>query len=206
MIAIIDADLGNVASIKNMLSYLGYESTITNNHAEIENATKLILPGVGSFDTGMGNLKTYNLIEPINIHVKKNKPLLGICLGMQLLGKYSEEGTEEGLRLVDSRVIKFRFNDENKKIPHMGWNYLNNINQESPLMNEISSSDRYYFVHSFHMTCENPKNVIAETDYHHTFTAAIQHKNVFGVQFHPEKSHHYGMKILSNFGNLNGTI
>lgn len=206
MIAIVDVDLGNVASIKNMLDYLGIESFITSQVNDLKKASKIILPGVGSFDSGIKNLKKYSFFEAIKEDVKKNKPLLGICLGMQLLGQSSEEGIESGLDLLPANVVKFKFNDKTIKIPHMGWNYLKEINSTSPIMSGINKSDRFYFVHSYHLIPKDKDIVIAKSNYSVDFCASLEYKNVFGVQFHPEKSHHYGMKILSNFGAIDVSV
>lgn len=203
MIAIVDVDLGNTGSIQNMLSYLGIESFITQNPEELNSASKIILPGVGSFDTGITNLKKYGMFDKILEQSKiQSKIILGICLGMQLLGNRSEEGQLEGLKLIDFDTKKFNFEDKKIKIPHMGWNHLFHL-KDKDLFNNITELDRFYFVHSYYAKTNSETHDIAQSDYYSNFTAAVNHSNTYGVQFHPEKSHHFGMKLLKNFGELN---
>lgn len=200
MIAVIDYGMGNVGSIINMLKKIGIESILTSNDQEIEKAEKLILPGVGAFDKGMENLNSSGLTEIIRYNVvEKNKPLLGICLGMQLLGRRSEEGTLEGLKLIPFDNKKFVFlSDMNLKIPHMGWDMVTWIGDDR-LLEGLEPHQRYYFVHSYHAVCDNRENVLMECDYGYRFAAAVKSGNIYGVQFHPEKSHKFGMALLNNF-------
>jgi len=199
MIAIIDYGMGNIASVFNMLKRIGYtDAVFTNDSAVIEKATKLILPGVGSFDNGMMNLEKHNLISVLNKKViENNTPVLGICLGMQLLTKSSEEGRLNGLGWIDAETVKFNFPDSDLKVPHMGWNYIN-IEKKSALTT-IGEKQKYYFVHSYYVKCNNPNNVLATCDYGGKFSCIINHDNVYGAQFHPEKSHKYGMNFLKKF-------
>lgn len=200
MITIVDYDLGNVGSIKNMLEFLGFENVeISSNKERILSSTHLILPGVGSFDEGMRNLESRGLDNVIKefANVLK-KPILGICLGMQLLGKSSEEGNKAGLGLIDFTNVKFR-NQLGYKVPHMGWNYINIKQANNPILEGIDEEYRYYFVHSYHAMCSNQEDVFLTTNYGYEFPVGICKQNIYGVQFHPEKSHHFGMKLLENF-------
>jgi glutamine amidotransferase len=199
MIVIVDYGMGNLGSIKNMISKLGYNSTITNCIREVKNANKLILPGVGSFDSGLKYLNNLGLYEPIEecVMVKKT-PLLGICLGMQLLAKKSEEGIEKGFAFVDANVKKFNFTEKKIKIPHMGWNTVSLL-KEHPLFQNLSNDIRFYFVHSYYVECEKREDILTMTNYGSDFVSSFVKDNIMGVQFHPEKSHKYGMNLLKNF-------
>ena len=201
MTAVINYGLGNVSSILNMLKTIGAkDSILANRPEEILQADKIILPGVGAFDTGMELLKKSGLTEAINKHVlEAKKPLLGICLGMQMLGASSEEGNSPGLNYIPFVNKRFVFEDQTRKIPHMGWDYVEIVKKESLLIHDIKIPARYYFVHSYHAVCENPDDIVMNCDYGYPFTAAVSRDNIYGVQFHPEKSHIYGMEMLSNF-------
>ncbi|MDD2268379.1 MAG: imidazole glycerol phosphate synthase subunit HisH [Eubacteriales bacterium] len=204
MTVILDYDMGNVCSIQNMLKKIGEKAIISRNPDIITNADKLILPGVGSYDMGMEQLKQFNLIEQIKIHaIDKQKPILGICLGMQLLGRRSEEGNKQGLSLIPFDVVKFNFdciNVEEKglKIPHMGWDYTQNT-FDDVLTDNLDERQRYYFVHSYYAMCDDTENSLMSCKYGYLFTAAVKKGRIYGVQFHPEKSHNFGMKLLQNF-------
>jgi len=199
MITIINLEMGNPSSIKNMIKKIGYNSIISNSIQDIKMADKLILPGVGSFDKAIQNLIRLKLTDTINANVLINKtPILGICLGMQLLSKSSEEGIEMGLGYINGYTVKFRVNCENLKIPHMGWNTID-IKKESPLFYEVGVVSRFYFVHSYHIICEDNCDILAETNHGYDFVSAVEKDNIYGVQFHPEKSHRFGMQILKNF-------
>jgi glutamine amidotransferase len=201
VIAILDYGIGNLKSIYNMFKKLGIESAITSNTFEIQNSDKYILPGVGSFDYAVNNLKKAPFFGILQKEVLINKkPILGICLGMQILTKGSEEGVEKGLGWIDAYTKKFDLKNKNFSIPHMGWNQINPKNKNN-FFNNLSEN-RFYFVHSYHVVCNNPKNILATTDYNYTFTSAIYKENIFGVQFHPEKSHKFGLKLLNNFGHM----
>jgi glutamine amidotransferase len=200
MIIIVNYGLGNLGSIQNMIRKVGGKSFISSNPDEIREATKIILPGVGSFDAGMKNLKELNLISILNKKVIEDKtPVLGICLGMQLLANKSEEGTLPGLGWIDAEVIKFRFENGSKlHIPHMGWNIIK-VLKEHKLVKNFENETRFYFVHSYHMNCKNRDTILMQTPYGKDFTSSVQHENIMGTQFHPEKSHKFGMKLFKNF-------
>ena len=201
MIAIVDYGLGNLGSIKNMLKKIGVESQITGDISAIDSATKLILPGVGAFDNGMENLNATGLHECLNRKVLQQKtPILGICLGMQLMTKSSEEGKLQGLGWIDAQTIKFRFDDpaQLKTVPHMGWEYVNAV-KKSNLIKDMHADPRYYFVHSYYVNCMERSDELLLANYGNDFVAGFERDNIVGVQFHPEKSHKYGMRLLKNF-------
>jgi imidazole glycerol-phosphate synthase subunit HisH len=199
MIVIIDYDAGNLGSILNMLKKIGVPAKISSDIKDIENANKLILPGVGKFDYGINNLRNGGLIDLLNRRVLLEKcPILGICLGMQLFSKSSGEGKEPGLGWIDAETKYFSFaNNSQFKIPHMGWNTINVV-REGNLFKDLCDS-RYYFVHSYHLVCKSEEIILAKTYYGYDFVSAIQKNNIVGVQFHPEKSHKYGLKLLTNW-------
>jgi glutamine amidotransferase len=201
MIVIVDYGLGNLGSIKNMLKKAGFPSLISDDPAEIEQAEKLILPGVGAFDTGMRYLQDKGLVSILNRKAMEEKvPVLGLCLGAQLITNRSEEGMLPGLGWVDGETVRFHFDADTPqlKVPHMGWNVLQIVN-DHPYLQGLPEDQRFYFVHSYHMVCRNEKNVIANTTYGYSFPSIIGHENVVGMQFHPEKSHKFGLQVLGNF-------
>lgn len=199
MVAVIDYGLGNLGSIVNMLKALGEKSVITGRAEEIKATDKIILPGVGAFDAGMRQLKERGLEEVIRKEALAGKPVLGICLGMQLLGRRSEEGSLDGLGLIPFDNIRFRIAPESGlKIPHMGWDLIE-LKRTSPLTEGLKGPQRYYFVHSYHARCDREENVLMTCEYGTEFAAAVVRGNIYGVQFHPEKSHHFGMALLENF-------
>lgn len=203
IVIVIDYGLGNLGSIVNMLRKVGAEVVISSDIATIKQADKLILPGVGAFDSGMRNLQDRGLIPVLNRKVLRDKtPILGLCLGAQLFTRRSEEGSLPGFGWLEADTIRFKFNQfqSNLKIPHMGWNYVN-IKQRGPLWTDFEHEEeiRYYFVHSFHLVCHDEVNILATTVYGYEFPSVIKKDNIIGTQFHPEKSHKYGMKLLKNF-------
>lgn len=205
MIAIINYGLGNLASIKNMFKRLGIDAVITGDASEIKSAAKLLLPGVGHFKRGMANLNDSGLIDVLHDEVlEKKKPILGICLGAQLMTAHSEEGDVDGLNWVDANTVHF---DTTKlsglPVPHMGWTDINPKNH-SELLNDLPADPRYYFVHSYHFQFHKEDEITATATYGYEFACAFKKGNIFGAQFHPEKSHKYGMKMLSNFNEITG--
>lgn len=200
-LVIVDYGMGNLLSIQNMLKKLGQKSEISNDPKVIEKAAKLILPGVGAFDRAMENIQSMGLFEILNRKVLEEKtPILGICLGMQLMTKQSEEGQVQGLGWFDAETLKFRFKDNKLKVPHMGWNFVSPSESSVTLLDyESSGPKRFYFVHSYYVKCLVQEDVMATTEYGHTFTCAINKDHIYGVQFHPEKSHKFGMGLLRKF-------
>jgi glutamine amidotransferase len=200
MIVIIDYGLGNLGSVTNILKRLGIRNVISSDPEIINDARKLILPGVGAFDNGMENLNRLNLVGLLNKKVNEDKiPLLGICLGAQLILKGSEEGNLPGLGWIGGQVIKFKAKEGEKlTIPHMGWNQVQLL-KESKLFEGMFESPKFYFVHSYHFKMEDKADEWLRTHYSYDFCSAFERGNIAGVQFHPEKSHKYGMTLLSNF-------
>jgi imidazole glycerol-phosphate synthase subunit HisH len=203
MITIIDYKTGNLGSIQNILKKIGKESVVTSDKNVIAEATKIILPGVGAFDTGMRNLMELDLVDILNKKVIEEKtPVLGICLGMQLLSSGSEEGSLKGLGWINASAVRFKFeNSLEYKIPHMGWNFITQ-HKASRLLKDMYSDPRFYFVHSYYFNANDPEDILTSTTYEKEFTSSVEKGNIAGVQFHPEKSHKFGMKLLENFVDL----
>ncbi|MBD0384168.1 imidazole glycerol phosphate synthase subunit HisH [Paenibacillus sedimenti] len=203
MITIVNYGLGNLGSIVNMFKRLGVEATITSDIQMIEQATKLILPGVGHFDAAMKKIDALQLRDVLDKKVLMEKtPILGICLGMQLLTNGSEEGTLKGLGWIDAETTRFHFPERPElKVPHMGWNLVS-VSNSSPLTQGFDDEFRFYFVHSYCVHVKDAANSMLRTDYGVTYDSGIQKDNIYGVQFHPEKSHKFGMKLLRNFADL----
>lgn len=206
MIIILDNLTGNISSVKNMLNKIGIDAKVSNKLDEIKKAEKVILPGVGSFDRGIDALRNSDYFETLEEMVLKKKvPFLGICLGMQLLFEKSEEGQLPGLNWINGNVIKFNFENHPEsnhlKIPHMGWNYIKSV-KANPVLFDKVEKERFYFVHSYHVCCERSHDVLAIANYGYEFQCAVQKDNIFGVQFHPEKSHRFGMELLKKFVSL----
>jgi len=195
MIAIIDYGMGNLHSVSKAVERLGYEALITADVKEIMEADGAILPGVGAFGDAMQNLQNTKLEDVVKFYAASGKPLLGICLGMQLLFTESEEyGQHQGLGLLPGKVVRFQ---GDYKVPHMGWNKLT-FHQASPLLDGLEEG-HVYFVHSFHVRPGRAEDLLATTDYHQPVTAVVGRDNVYGMQFHPEKSGDLGMQLLNNF-------
>jgi glutamine amidotransferase len=203
MIAIVDYGMGNLGSVKRKLDLIGARSIITDSLIDIHNSKKIILPGVGHFGKAVGQLKEKGLWEALTYEaIYCKKPVLGICLGMQLMAKKSEEGDVDGLGWFDANVIKFRMKDKlRNKVPHTGWNSLV-LRKESILFNNLKFESGFYFVHSYHLNCLDKKDILTETFYEYNFVSSIQRDNIYGVQFHPEKSHDEGEQLLRNFTRL----
>lgn len=198
-VVIVDYEMGNIRSVFNKIHRAGYKAILTDEVEDIKNSDKLILPGVGQFRNGMNKLREKGLIEILNQKVLQDKiPILGICLGMQLFSRHSEEGNAEGLGWIDAEAIKFTLTDIRYKVPHMGWNTLE-LKKESIILRDIPSESEFYFVHSYHVKCNDKKDILATTHYGYEFVSAVQKGNIFGTQFHPEKSHGAGETIIRNF-------
>ena len=202
MIVVVDYGLGNLASIKNMLKHVGVKDVvISSEKSQIYSASKIILPGVGAFDNGMKNLSKLGLIDILNEKALKSKvPFLGICLGMQLMTKGSDEGKLSGLGWFDAYTYKFNL-DKDFKIPHMGWNYVKKVKDEAGFLSN-NKNYRFYFVHSYYVECNDQSNIMFNTDYGFDFTSGIIKDNIFGMQFHPEKSLKFGMDIFKKFASM----
>lgn len=206
MIAIVDYGMGNLGSIQNMLHRLGADSLLTREPKDIQQAEKLILPGVGAFDRAVLNLRGFGLFDLLNERVLGERvPVLGICLGMQLLTEGSDEGRDmPGFGWIHGRTVRFpagqaEFGD--LRVPHMGWNTIE-IRRPNPLLSDQGQWSRYYFVHSYHVRCSDEADVLATARYGIEFHAAVNRDNIYGTQFHPEKSHKYGLAVLRSFASL----
>lgn len=199
-IVIIDIGMGNLGSIQNMLKKINCPSIISSDPEDIQSAEKLILPGVGSFDSVIKKIENLQIRELLDAQViREKKPILGICLGIQMFTKESEEGILPGLGWIDAKTVRFSSStNQNLKIPHMGWNTIR-LHKDSPLFSELPPDPRFYFVHSYHVACSDTSDILSTTQYGYDFVSAIQKNNIYGTQFHPEKSHKYGMKIFKNF-------
>ncbi len=199
MIAIIDYNIGNITSVVNMLQRLGVPSRVTTCAEDIEQADRIILPGNGAFDACMHNLRDSGLIPVLENQVLQlGKPLLGICVGAQMLGLGSAEGVESGLGWLDMRVERFS-GLPNLRVPHMGWNEVLPVQKEHPLAQNMPTETRFYFVHSYYMLPKDPAHILFQAHYGIDFSAGVAHRNIVGVQFHPEKSHRFGKQLLSAF-------
>jgi imidazole glycerol-phosphate synthase subunit HisH len=199
-VIIVDYGTGNLNSVKRSLDILGVSSIVSSDPKDIANAEKIILPGVGHFGKAMSNLKRLNLLDPLHQAVLvKRKPILGICLGMELMAEKSEEGNASGLGWFEGEIIQFNISDKKRyKVPHMGWNQIY-IKKSSSLMKNVPEFSEFYFVHSYHLKIKNQSDLLNETEYEITFPSAIEKDNIFGVQYHPEKSHDAGLQLLKNF-------
>lgn len=200
MIAIVDYNMGNLASVQNAFAKLGKDTIVESDPSKFKDYDKLILPGVGAFGDAMTHLRERNMIEPLKEYANSGKYMLGICLGMQLLFQNSEEfGKHEGLGLIKGSVTAFdiaKFS-EPLKVPHMGWNRM--FTSRHQLFENLDEEHYLYFVHTYHVNCADKEDIIGTTNYGYDFTSAVAHDNIMGIQPHPEKSHKNGLKILENF-------
>lgn len=193
--------MGNLGSIQNMFKYIGAESTLTSDISIIKDAKKILLPGVGAFDAAMTRIQEGGLRDVLDHKALVEKiPILGICLGMQLLSRSSEEGKLSGLGWIPAKTVRFP-HLRSLKVPHMGWNDVEVLN-DSPLIQNFSTTPRFYFVHSYYVQVDDPTYITGQSNHGVTFAASIQYENIYGAQFHPEKSHKYGMQLFDNFANL----
>jgi glutamine amidotransferase len=200
MIAIIDYGLGNVKAFATVYKNLNITAIIARELKDLKNIDKIILPGVGAFDYAMQRLENSGMRPLLDEYVLSNNvPILGVCVGMQMLGSRSEEGKLAGLGWIDGEVK--RFDQKILSVPHMGWNTVRVTNSDG-LFADLDNDARFYFLHSYYFQCNKSENIIALTDYYGEFASAINAGNVYGVQFHPEKSHEWGVKLLENFANL----
>jgi glutamine amidotransferase len=204
MITLIDYGVGNIFAFQNVYKRLNIPTKIAKTQEDLLNAKKLILPGVGSFDYAMGQLNASGMREKLDeLVLKKKVPVIGICVGMQMMGNRSDEGKLEGLKWIDAAILKFdeRLIQQRTKLPHMGWNDVSPI-KVHPLFVGLEQDAIFYFLHSFYFQCENPTDRIAVSEYGLSFSSAVNKDNIYGIQFHPEKSHQYGEKLLHNFAKL----
>ena len=202
MISIVNYGIGNIGSLLNMLRYIGVEANVENDPERLLMSKKLILPGVGSFDVAMNKINSITGMKEI-LHTKAHKeqvPILGICLGMQLMANQSEEGDLKGLGWIPGKVKRFPTNKD-FKVPHMGWNSVE-VSQKNNLTDSINKESRFYFVHSYYVELEDTVNSLLSTYHGIKFESGITLNNIYGLQFHPEKSHKYGMKILESFSKI----
>lgn len=203
MVTIADYGMGNLGSVLNMFKYIKVPAQISNDIKIIEGAERILLPGVGAFDAAMLKIKDAGFRDVLQYKAMEEKvPVLGICLGMQLLTNGSEEGMQPGFEWIDATTQRFRFADKSMKVPHMGWNITREI-QPSELTKDLGEEPRFYFVHSYYVTAADEKNVLMRTHYGHDFDSVITNgANIYGAQFHPEKSHKFGMQLFKNFAQL----
>ncbi|WP_419777612.1 imidazole glycerol phosphate synthase subunit HisH [Malaciobacter marinus] len=203
MIGIVDYGVGNIKAFSNIYQNLNTPFKIVKNIDDFENISKLILPGVGSFDHAMTSLQSSGMKEKLDeLVLVKKLPILGVCVGMQMLAKSSEEGVLNGLGWIDGVVKKFyKSKIKNSPLPHMGWNTLN-IEKQNIIFDNLEENPRYYFLHSYYFECNNKEDVIATATYGEHFECMINYENIYGIQCHPEKSHHNGIQLLKNFGEL----
>ena len=202
-VAIVDYGMGNLHSVERKLDRIGVHAQLTSEPSELLRADKLLLPGVGHFGKAMEHLESLGLVPALNEAVVVRKtPILGICLGMQLFARRSEEGGSEGLGWIDADVVRFGIDDTRRlKVPQMGWNGVR-IARSSPMLEGVTEQTEFYFVHAYHMVCRDSEDVLCDTDYGYAFTSVVQRENLYGVQFHPEKSHDAGEALLRNFLSL----
>lgn len=202
MIGILNYGVGNLKAFANIFKSLGFEHKIIENAEDILKVEKLILPGVGSFDSVMEKLEHANVLDQMSkFALIEKRPVLGVCVGMQILAESSEEGKKKGLGWINGQVKKLHFKNLSEKpmVPQIGWNEVLIKDPKSDLLINLDTNPHFYFLHSYYFECNDTKNIIAATDYGIEFTSAVNKGNIFGTQFHPEKSHHNGVQLLKNF-------
>lgn len=204
MITVIDMNMGNLQSVLEAFRCVGTQVMVTTQGVDIERSSAIVLPGVGAFGDGMANLRERGLVEPLrHLVLERKKPLLGICLGMQLLAEEGEEhGVHKGLGLIRGHVVKLKPTEKTCRIPNMGWCDITVVNRQSALFAQVQDGESFYFAHSYYMRCSHPQDVAATIEYGEPITAAIERGNIFGIQFHPEKSQEAGLDLLSSFFNF----
>ncbi len=200
MIGVLDYGIGNIGSILNMIKKIGTEGRAVRNAQELSECDRLILPGVGKFDMGMSLLNESGMRDALDEAVAAGRPLLGICLGMQMLGRSSEEGPGKGLCYIPFDLKRFQPEAYLElKVPHMGWDFIEVAQPDAPLVLGLDAEPRFYFVHSYYAVCDTPSDILMICDYGGPFAAAVHRGNIWGTQFHPEKSHRFGMALIRNF-------
>lgn len=201
MIVVVEYGINNVRSILRKIERLKFSATVARTEADLESASKIILPGIGHFGAGMDNLRNRGLLSALNRKVLEERvPVLGICLGMQFFAEWSEEGNAEGLGWLKAKVKRFQFSSPapQLRVPHIAWNYAT-IKRPCALTDELPADNRFYFVHSYHMECAEASDILGTTHYGYEFASIVQKNNIYGTQFHPEKSHRFGLKLIENF-------
>jgi glutamine amidotransferase len=204
MITLIDYGVGNIFAFQNVYKRLDIPTKIAKTTADLNEVEKLILPGVGSFDYAMNQLNNSGMRDRLDeLVIEKKIPVIGICVGMQMMGNRSDEGKLDGLKWIDAEILKFNESliQQRTKLPHMGWNDVSPI-ENHPLFIGLEKEAIFYFLHSFYFKCNNSNDSIANSEYGISFSSAVNHNNIYGIQFHPEKSHQYGEKLLHNFAKL----
>lgn len=201
MIIILDNFMGNANSVSNMIKFIGNDCKVSSEINDVKNASRIIMPGIGSFDNSMKILKSnLRLLDVLKEKILIKKTLvLGICVGMQIFFEKSEEGKEKGLQWIEGDVVSFKKLDSRVKVPHMGWNNIHITNNNIIFNNKLDKELRFYFVHSYYVKCKHNKHSVGNTFYGKNFTSIVNKENIFGVQFHPEKSHKFGMQLFKNF-------
>jgi glutamine amidotransferase len=201
MIAVVDYDTGNVGSVLNMLKKVGAKAQVSRDPEVLRQADKLVLPGVGAFDEAISNLHRFGLWDVLNeLVLERRKPILGVCLGAQLMARFSEEGQRPGFGWLNAHIVRFRAPEgQQLRVPHMGWNTVTPDKDGGGIFDKVTQPMRFYFVHSFHMVVDEPDLQLSTTTYGYPFASALASRNIISMQFHPEKSHKFGLQVYRNF-------